>query len=271
METMMTNLERGRMHGLDLHYYCGSGQDNGSATEFEENDWFHQLRRAMQLDDILIKQSNIMDKYDPEKRVALIVGEWGAWHDVEPGTNEGFLYQQNSLRDALVAGVSLNIMNKHCQRVRMGNIAQTVNVLQAMILTDKEKMILTPTYHVFDMFKVHHDAKLLPADIDCKDYRLDEEKMTGLNVSASKDDSGKIHISICNLNPNDDAELSCEIRGAETSKITGQVLTADKITAHNTFDDPEVVKPSDFDEYQKTDNGFRTTIPAKSIVVFEIQ
>ncbi|MHC4842200.1 MAG: alpha-N-arabinofuranosidase [Planctomycetota bacterium] len=272
METLMKNVKEGNwMHGIDLHYYCGSGEDSSSATEFKEIDWFYQLRRAMELNEILTKQSNIMDKYDPQKRVSLIVGEWGAWHDVEPGTNEGFLYQQNSLRDALVAGVSLNIMNQHCERVRMGNIAQTVNVLQAMILTDGPKMILTPSYHVFDLYKVHHDATLLDTDLDCSDYRFEEEETPGLNVSASRDDSGKIHISICNLNPNDEAELSCEIRGAKTSKISGQVLTAPEITSHNTFDNPEVVKPSDFSKYNKTENGFETALPARSIVVFEIE
>jgi alpha-N-arabinofuranosidase len=271
METMMKNVEEHMMQGVDLHYYCGSGEDSKSATKFEETDWFHQLRSAMELDEILTKQSNIMDKYDREKEIALIVGEWGAWHNVEPGTNEGFLYQQNSLRDAIVAGVSLNIMNQHCDRVRMGNIAQTVNVLQAMILTDKEKMILTPTYHVFDLYKVHQNAKLLPSNLDCEDYRFDDNEMPGLNVSASRDDSGKIHVSVCNLNPDDDAELACEIRGSKVRKISGRVLTAEKITSHNTFDNPEVVKPSDFDEYRKAKNGFEATLPAKSIVVFEIE
>ena len=271
MEVMMKNVEKGMMRGVDLHYYCGSGEDSRSATKFEEVDWFHQLRRAMRLDEIITTQSNIMDRYDPKKRIALIVGEWGAWHDVEPGTNERFLYQQNSMRDAMVAGISLNIMNNHCERVRMGNIAQTVNVLQAMILTDGPKMILTPSYHVFDSYKVHHDATLLPADLECEDYRFDEDRIPGLNVSASQDESGKIHISICNMNPNDDAELICEIRGAKVGRIIGKVLTAPEITSHNTFDNPEVVKPSDFDEYRKTQNGFKTTLPAKSIVVFEIE
>lgn len=271
METLMKNVEGGMMHGVDLHYYCGSGEDSHSATEFEELDWFYQLRRAMELDEILTKQSNIMDKYDPEKRIALIVGEWGAWHEVEPGTNPGFLYQQNSLRDALVAGVSLNIMNQHCDRVRMGNIAQTVNVLQAMILTDGPKMILTPSYHLFDLFKVHQDATLLPTTLDCENYRFKEEQVPGLNVSASRDDSGKIHVSICNLNPNDEAELYCEVRGAKVGQISGQVLTAPEITSHNTFDNPEVVKPSNFSECRKTENGFKTTLPAKSIVVLEIE
>lgn len=271
METMMKNVERGKMQGLDLHYYCGSGEDSKSATQFKEVDWFHQIRRAMEIDAIITKQSNIMDKYDRRKRIALIVGEWGAWHNVEPGTNEGFLYQQNSLRDAMVAGVSLNIMNRHCERVRMGNIAQTVNVLQAMILTDKEKMILTPSYHVFDLYKVHHDAKLLPTNLKCEDYRFDDNEMPGLNVSASRDDSGKIHVSVCNLNPNDDAELACEIRGTKTNHMSGRILTAEAITSHNTFDNPEVVKPSDFRGYRKKKNGFEATLPSKSIVVFEIE
>ncbi len=271
METLMKKVDANMMQGLDLHYYCGTGKDSESATRFKETDWFHQLRRAMRLDEIITKQSAIMDKYDREKRIALIVGEWGAWHQVEPGTNPGFLYQQNSLRDALVAGVSLNIMNQHCDRVRMGNIAQTVNVLQAMILTDGPKMILTPSYHVFDLYKVHQDATLLPVELECGDYRFEEDDMPGLNVSASRDDSGKIHISICNLDPNADAELSCEIRAAEAGRISGKILTAAAITSHNTFDNPEVVKPADFNGFRQTSGGFKATLPAKSIVVLEIE
>jgi len=271
METLMKKVESGMMQGVDLHYYCGSGEDSSSATRFKEVDWFHQLRRAARLDEILTKQSNIMDKYDPEKRIALIVGEWGAWHNVEPGTNPGFLYQQNSLRDALVAGVSLNIMNRHCERVRMGNIAQTVNVLQAMILTDGPKMILTPTYHIFDLYKVHQDSTLLPIDLESEDYRFGEEEMPGLSVSASRDDAGKIHVSICNLNPNEDAELSCDIRGAKVGRISGRVLTAEAITSHNTFDKPNVVKPANFRGFRKISGGFETSVPAKSIVVLEIE
>ena len=271
METMMKNVDREMMQSLDLHYYCGSGHESASATEFKEIDWFYQLERALELDTILKKQTTVMDKYDPDKHIELAVGEWGAWHNVEPGTNEGFLYQQNSLRDAMVAGSSLNIMNQHCDRVKMANIAQTVNVLQAMILTDKEKMILTPTYHVFDMYKVHQDATLLPSDLECEDYSFDDNHIPGLSVSASKDESGKIHVSICNLNPNEDAKLNCEIRGTETGNIKGQILTAEKITSHNTFKNPELVKPSDFTDFETTKKGFKANIPAKSIVVLEIE
>ena len=145
-----------------------------------------------------------------------------------------------------------------------------LRVLQAMILTDGPEMILTPSYHVFDLYKVHQDATLLPANLECRDYRFKEEEMPGLNVSASRNDSGKIHVSICNLNPNDGAELSCEIRGAKTRKVSGRVLTAPAMTSHNTFDNPEVIKPSDFHRYRKTKNGFKATLPAKPIVVFEI-
>lgn len=212
-----------------------------------------------------------MDKYDPEKEVALIMDEWGAWHDVEPGTNPGFLYQQNSLRDALVAGVTLNILNRHCERVRMANIAQTVNVLQAMILTDGPKMILTPTYHVFDMYKVHQDATLLPADLQCGDYEFEGDEIPALNVSVSRDRSGKIHISVCNLNPNEVEKLSCEIRGAKVTSIRGSILTAPAINSHNTFGDPELVKPAVFSEISLNGNGFEVTLPAKSVVVLEIE
>ncbi|MHC4640240.1 MAG: alpha-N-arabinofuranosidase [Planctomycetota bacterium] len=264
--------EAGRhMNGIAPHYYCGSGKRSRSATRFNEEDWFAQLKRALYMEELVSRHSVIMDKYDPEKRVAMLVDEWGAWHKVEPGTNPGFLYQQNSLRDALVAAVTFNIFNNHCDRVKMANIAQTVNVLQAMILTKEEKMILTPTYHVFDMYKVHQDATLLPVELECADYQFEDEKIPALNVSASRDKTGKIHISLCNLDPKNSAELTCKLPGTEGKNASGSVLTADDITAHNTFDEPEVVTTAVFSDFKLKDNIVTTTLPSKSVVVLEIE
>jgi len=269
-EVMMREAGK-RMNGLALHFYCGTGKKSRSATQFDEGDWFHLLKRALFMEELVTKHSAIMDQFDPKKRVALCVDEWGAWHAVEPGTNPGFLYQQNTLRDALVAGITLNIFNQHCDRVKMGNIAQTVNVLQAMILTDKEKMLLTPTYHVFEMFAAHQDAILLPSELKCGDYAVGGDKIPSLSVSASRDLTGKIHVTLCNLNPNQPAELACELAGAKAKSISGRVLTADAITAHNTFDKPETVKPTEFTAFKATDAGFSATLPAKSVVVLEVQ
>ncbi len=261
----------GMMQGLALHYYCGSGSRSRSATQFEEVDWFEQLRRALRIEELVTRHSEIMDKYDPQKRVALIVDEWGAWHDVEPGTNRGFLYQQNSLRDALVAGVSLNIFNRHCDRVKMANIAQIVNVLQAMVLTREEKMIATPTYHVFEMYTVHHDATLLPIELQSTDYTYDGDSIPAVNASASKDDSGNIHITLCNLNPNESAEVRCAIEGADAKQVSGRVLTSDNMTDHNTFENPDVVKPAKFSSFKLEGNVLTTTLPSKSVVVLTIK
>ncbi|MFC1738276.1 alpha-L-arabinofuranosidase C-terminal domain-containing protein [Planctomycetota bacterium] len=201
----------------------------------------------------------------------LIVDEWGTWHNVEPGTNPGFLYQQNTLRDGIVAAVTLNIFNRHCNRVKMANIAQTVNVLQAMILTKGEKMIVTPTYHVFDMYKVHQDATLLPADLQCRDYEFEGERVPALSVSASRNENGKIYISLCNLDPENSAELICELWGGDAGKVSGSVLTADKMNAHNTFDDPETIHPVEFDDFELEGNVLSITLPSKSVVVLEIE
>jgi len=262
---------RSRMNGLALHYYCGSGRRSRSATNFDEDDWFAQLERALRIDELITRHVEIMDQYDPRKRVALIVDEWGAWHNVEPGTNRGFLYQQNSLRDALVAGVNLNIFNNHCDRVKMANIAQIVNVLQAMILTKGEEMILTPTYHVFEMYKVHHDATLLPVELQSGDYRFGDNSIPAVNVSASKDDSGRIHISLCNLDPGNTAEVRCALEGAEPKEISGRILTAEAMAAHNTFENPNVVKPATFSGFKLEGNVLTATLPAKSVVVLEIE
>lgn len=270
--TVMMREAAKRMDGLALHYYCKSGLKSRSATQFEEGDWFYQLKNALRMDTLVRDHSAIMDQYDPKKRIAMIVDEWGAWHAVEPGTNPGFLYQQNTLRDALVAGITLNIFNNHCDRVRMANIAQTINVLQAVILTSGPKMILTPTYHVFEMYNVHHDAKMLPIELKGADYKFETESIPAVTASASRDKEGKIHITLCNLNPNAPAPIACEIKGANALKdITGRMLTAERITTHNTFDQPENIKPALFTDCKLTTSGFSTTLPAKSVVVLELK
>ncbi len=260
-----------RMNGLSLHYYCGSGKKSRSATKFDEEDWFAQLQRALKMDDILTEHSAIMDEHDPERKVGMIVDEWGAWHAVEPGTNRGFLYQQNSLRDALVAGLTLNILNEHCGRVKMANIAQAVNVLQAMVLTQKEKMLVTPTFHVFEMFTVHQGAQLLPVDSISGDYTFGEEAIPALNVSASRSDSGMIHVSLCNLDPNKPAKIECDIRGVEARNVSGRILTADAITAHNSFDESETVLPAAFKGAKIRGGRLTATLPPKSVVVLAIK
>lgn len=259
------------MEGIAPHYYCGSGKKSRSATRFDEEDWFEQLKRALYIEELITKHAAIMDKYDPKKRIGMIVDEWGAWHEVEPGTNRGFLYQQNSLRDALVAGVTLNIFNNHCDRVKMACIAQTVNVLQAMILTEGEKMIVTPTYHVFEMYKVHQDATLLPVELQCRDYQYGDNKVPALNASASRNGAGKIHISLCNLDAKNPAEIICELKGIEAKKVSGRVLTSDTMTAHNTFDNPEAIKPAVFNDVQLKEDVLTAVLPAKSVVVLEIE
>jgi alpha-N-arabinofuranosidase len=212
-----------------------------------------------------------MDKYDPEKRVGLIEDEWGVWHDPEPGFNPAFLYQQNTLRDALAAGITLNIFNQHCDRVKMANIAQMINVLQSMILTDKEKMIVTPTYHVFDLYAVHQDATWLPTDLHAADYQFGAEKIPSVSVSVSRDRQGKIHATFCNLNPNRPAEVACELPGARAQKLSGRVLTAPEMNAHNTFEDPNAVKLADFSAFKVTAGGFAVTLPPKSIVLVAVE
>ncbi|MBL7083978.1 MAG: alpha-N-arabinofuranosidase [Candidatus Aminicenantes bacterium] len=261
------------MSGLSYHYYTvpGGWGNKNSATEFGEKEWFDTLKKALFIDELIQKHSTIMDKYDPKKRVGLVVDEWGTWYKVEPGTNPSFLYQQNSLRDALVAGLTLNIFNNQCNRVKMANLAQTINVLQALILTKGEKMVLTPTYHVFEMYKVHQDATLLPVDLQCGQYEFEGDKIPALSVSASRDKSGRIHISINNLDPNNAAKVVCELRGSKAKSVTGRILTAADKTAHNTFEIPETLKPAVFKTVQLKNNILSTTLPPKSVVVLEIK
>lgn len=268
--------EAGRfMDSITLHYYTlpnDNWQDKGSATGFDERAWFTTLQKALRMDDLITRHRTIMDKYDPEGRVGLIVDEWGTWYNVEPGTNPGFLYQQNTMRDALVAGLTLNIFHKHNQRVRMANIAQTVNVLQAVILTEGEKMILTPTYHVFDMYKVHQDAELLDLSLDAGSYKQDGSEIPAVTATASRDAQGKIHLSFCNLQHHAEAQVEIDVRGMNggSLSITGSALTGDRMDAHNTFAQPDAVKPQPFDSFRLDGGKLTVNLPAMSVTTLEL-
>ena len=260
------------MDGLSLHNYTlpGGWENKRSALEFDERDWFETLERAMHMDELITRHSTIMDKYDPKKRVGMIVDEWGTWFLPEPGTNPGFLYQQNTMRDALVAAIHLHIFHKHCDRVHMANLAQMVNVLQAVILTEGDKMLLTPTYHVLEMFKVHQDAEALAIHGSFGEYQMDGMTLPQVSVSASKKD-GIINISLCNLDPTQAAAIDLELRGIEASyEAAGTILAADDMHAHNTFANPERVKTTPWTDAGYAEGRVRATLPAASVAVLRL-
>jgi len=270
-ETLMRDVPHGMMWGISLHYYTTSWENHGSATKFGEKEYFETLERCLKVETALDRHINIMDKYDPERKIALVVDEWGTWWDVEPGTNPGFLFQQSTMRDAIVAGLSLNYFNDRCERIRMANIAQTVNVLQSLIITDGEKMILTPTYHVFEMYKVHHDATMLPLNINCGNYSMNGRELPALSASASKDRNGIVHISLVNIDPVKEMNLQIDLRGGEYSDITGRILASQQINSHNTFERPEEVKPAVYRDAKIRNNMVMMKIPPSSIIVLEVK
>ncbi|MFD3258363.1 alpha-N-arabinofuranosidase [Paenibacillus lentus] len=274
MEVLMREASR-FMDSITLHYYTVPGatwEDKGPATGFETSEWFTTLEKALRMDELITKHCVIMDKYDPEKRVGLIVDEWGTWYNVEPGTNPGFLYQQNTIRDALVAGLTFNIFHKHNERVQMANIAQTVNVLQSVILTEGEKMVLTPTYHVFDMFKVHQDAERIDLELDGGSYCFDGREIPAVTASASINADGVIHISLCNTNHAEKSIVSVDIRGSkgQSFEIAGTVLSGERIDAHNTFDAPDTVAPQPFRGFTLEGDQLTAELPPMSVTVLAL-
>ncbi|TWV96821.1 alpha-N-arabinofuranosidase [Chitinophaga pinensis] len=272
-ETIMKQVPLHQMWGVSLHYYTVplTWNNKGSATSFSEKEYFTTMKKCLAMDSLVIKHSAIMDKYDPKKRVALVVDEWGIWTNVEPGTNPGFLYQQNSLRDALIAGTTLNIFNNHSDRVKMAELAQTVNVLQALILTDKEKMLLTPTYHIFDLYKVHHDAQYLPVQLNSPAYTSGNEQIPAVNVSASLDSTGVVHISLVNLNPNQKITVSTSLQDVKWKTVSGQILTSGKVTDVNTFDQPNKIHIEKFNGAKKQGDQLVAELPPASVVVLELK
>ena len=277
-EVMKTTYENvapklhGMMDGLSLHYYVvpGKWESKGSATEFKEENWFQTLSKALYMQELIERHGAIMNQFDPDKKIGLIVDEWGCWFDVEMGTNPGFLYQQNTMRDALVAGVTLDIFNKNCDRVKMANLAQTVNVLQSVVLTEGPKMILTPTYHVFHMYKYHQGAELVESYFEGTKEIGGKFAVPNLHESVSMDQNGVLTITINNLSPCEQNHVSIQFTELSVSDVEASILT-NRMDAHNTFEDPEVVKEVQFMEFETSDKGLSFIIPACSIIQFRVK
>ncbi|GEP88521.1 alpha-N-arabinofuranosidase [Chitinophaga terrae (ex Kim and Jung 2007)] len=270
-EVLMKNIPLHMLDGLALHHYSVvDWNKKGDAVDFTEEQYFQTMRSACFMDTLVRKHSAIMDKYDPKKKVALVVDEWGGWYNVEAGTNPGFLYQQNTMRDAMIAGVTLNIFNNHSDRVRMANLAQTVNVLQAVILTKGEKLILTPTYHVMEMYNVHQDATLIPVSIQSNNYTYKNEQLPAVTASASKDKAGVTHISLVNIDASKPQEITVET-GASYKSVNGRILTSSKLQDCNTFNQPDKIKPVAFKGATIKNNQLTVKLPPFSVVVLELK
>ncbi len=263
----------GFMEGLSLHYYThpGGWDHKGPATGFDDKTWYQTLSKTLYIEKLIQHHGAIMDKYDRDHKVGMIVDEWGTWYDCEPGTNPGFLYQQNTMRDALVAGINLNIFNKHCDRVKMANIAQMVNVLQAVILTEGEKMILTPTYHVFNMYKYHQDNELLESSIETETIGIEDQyKVPNLTESVSRDKEGNIHITLTNLSATDSYEVESIVVDKAVKKVCGTIL-AGETNDHNTFDQPEKVKTKEFTDFKIQGDRIVINLPKCSVLHLTVE
>ncbi len=263
----------GFMDGLSLHYYVHpEGWDiKGSATEFDEETWYKTLYKALFMDELVTRHGKIMDEYDPDKNIGMIVDEWGSWYTCEPGTNPGFLYQQNTVRDALIAGITLNIFNKHCDRVKMANLAQMVNVLQAVLLTEGERMIKTPTYHVFHQYMYHQGASLLDSSLTgVADITSGEWTVPYLTESVSMDDDGIITVTINNLSAGGKKDVEISFASGRYELCDATTVTGE-IHAHNTFDAPGTVTEERFDACAAKDSGVNVTLPAASVTMLRFK
>jgi alpha-L-arabinofuranosidase len=260
-----------QIDGTGVHYYTipDSWKQKGSATDFDEEDYARTLSKTLKMEELVTRHSAIMDKYDPAKRVNLAVDEWGTWYDPTTGSNPGFLQQQNTMRDAVLAALNVNIFTHHADRVRMTNIAQMVNVLQAMILTDGARMALTPTYHVFEMYVPFQDATVLPIDITSPWYNKDQWVMPAVSATAARDAAGKVHVALVNVDPNRPATVSATLAGVQATGITGRVLTG-PIQVHNSVDAPNQVRPAPFNGATLSGNMLTATLPPASVVVLTL-
>ena len=281
-EVLLKNAGR-FMDGLSIHHYCwllNSG--HGSATQFGEAEWHETLCRAVDAETFIEQTIHRMDRHDPDNKIMLVVDEWGTWFDPEPGTNPAFLHQQSTVRDALVAGLTLNAFHRHCRRVRLANLAQTVNVLQAPVLTRDEQLVLTPTYHVLDLYQVHQDATLIPCTVASDVYQFNAgpadapksykptRPLPTLDATASRDAAGKVHVSLCNTNPNEGLEVSIHFRGGAFGEPSGRIVTSGKMTDQNDFGSDEVVSATLFNGAKVDGDSLRVELPPMAVVTLSV-
>jgi len=269
-ETLMKNVPNKMLGGLALHHYSViDWEEKGPSVDFTEGQYFATMTEALKMDELVTKHSAIMDKYDPEKKIDLVVDEWGGWYDVQKGSNPGFLYQQNTMRDAVLAGATLNIFNNHAERVRMANLAQCVNVLQAVILTDKAKMILTPTYHVMHMYAVHQEATLIPLEFESPLYSFKGKTIPAISVSASKDANETIHISVVNVDAHKENKIVIDLNSLGLKTISASVLTSENLQDYNSFDTPKNIQPTNYEDFKFKKGVLEVTVPRFSVIVLE--
>jgi len=272
-ETLAAAVDWG-MDGISHHYYTlptGEWPVKGKAVGFPEQEWISTLFNTMRIDEYLRLNEAVLDQHDPESKVGLYLDEWGTWYDPEPGREPGFLYQQNTLRDAVVAALNFNIFHRHAKRLHMANIAQTVNVLQAVILTEGEKMLLTPTYHAFEMYKPFQDSTFVPnAFAGMPEYTLDGVSVPRVSATSARTRDGALVLGLVNLDPHESATLAVSIDGFAARSVAGRVLTANAIDAHNTFDAPETVKPAAL-EVELDDGRLLLELPSKSVTVVTVR
>lgn len=272
-EVLMKNIGH-QMNGVSLHYYTVLGWtgSKGSATQFNDEDYYWTMGKCLEIEPVIKKHIDIMDQYDPQNQIDLLVDEWGTWWDEEPGTIKGHLYQQNTLRDAFVASLTLDIFHKYSKRIKMANIAQIANVLQSMILTKEDKMVLTPTYHVFKMYNVHQDATFLPLELKCEREAVRGDRIVPMvSATASRDANGVIHISLSNVHLTESQEIDLNLENFKVKSVSGQILTSKNIGDYNSFENPSVVKPEEFKGAKINKGALKITLPAKSIVTLEVK
>jgi alpha-N-arabinofuranosidase len=270
-EVLTTQVEQD-LDAISHHYYTlptGDWEKKGSSLGFTENEWITTLQRTLRIDEFITNNVKVLDQNDPKGKVAFYVDEWGTWYDPEPGREPGFLYQQNSLRDALVAALNFNVFHAHAKRVQMANIAQMVNVLQAMILTDGPRMTLTPTYHAFQMYVPFQGATTLPVELKAPAYALDSVSVPAVSVSAARDTAGKLQLGLVNLDARREAEVSVDVTGMQARGATGKVLTAKAMDAHNTFEAPNAVAPVPI-KARRAGGKLVVKLPPKSVAVLAL-
>ena len=261
----------GYMDAMSLHYYVVPNEwdHKGSATQFDDAEWYRTMAKAVYMEELINRHGAIMDQYDPEKKIGLYVDEWGCWYDVEEGTNPGFLYQQNTMRDAIVAAINLNIFNNHSDKVMMANLAQVMNVLQSVLLSDGERLVKTPTWQIFKMYLPHHDAELVKTSLATPDLEKADKTIPMVTYSLSKK-NGEFFLTVSNCSLDEDCTMLIDPEQGEINNVTAQIVNAE-IHTYNGFDNNATVSINDYNGFELQGKNLRVTLPAHSVTAFKFK
>jgi alpha-L-arabinofuranosidase len=263
---------RAPIQGWAPHYYCGT---TGHALQFTTDQWYEQLHKANHMETLIKDQWRALAEFDPKHSVKLVIDEWGSWHPDGTEINKRHLYEQmGTLRDALVAALSLDTFNRHAEKVDMANIAQLINNLHSLFLADGDRFVATPSFHVYAMYRPHQGGKGVRIAVEDPDVMFKaggrEQKIFRVAGSASLASPNEATLTLVHTHATLPADVLIRLRGSAANEVRQTVLSHTELNAHNTFEHPDNLVPKTTDLAARGPE-LKCVLPPASVNRFDIR